>query len=137
MTCKIFFETSTARESLTLICNRTPGNGGYGQNLALFGASGNVKAKSQSASIAEAITDMWHNGEVAAYPWGDAGKPNPDMSNFETWGHFSQVVWASTEQVGCATQFCEAGTIYDTMASWFTVCDYFPAGKSRALPTMT
>lgn len=72
---------------------------------------------------------MWHNGEVNAYPAQDFGKPNPDMSNFEAWGHFSQLVWVGSEQVGCVTQYCDAGTIYPDFASYFTVCNYFPAGK--------
>jgi hypothetical protein len=116
----------------TLTCNRTPGGGGYGQNLALWGSTGDIKTKDQDNTIAQAITDMWHNGEVRAYPWSDAGKDNPDMTNFETWGHFSQLVWATSEVVGCASQYCDPGTIYPDMGSWFTVCDYYPPGKSKA-----
>lgn len=84
--------------------------------------------KSESDTVAQAITDMWHNGECEAYPKADYGQPNPDMSNFEAWGHFSQLVWVGSEQVGCASQYCPPGTIYSDMGSWFTVCDYYPAG---------
>jgi hypothetical protein len=108
---------------------RTPGGGGYGQNLAAFASSGDVKALGENLEVASAITDMWFNGEVNSYPVSAFGQPNPDFTNFETWGHFSQLVWVSSKQVGCKTQFCPAGTMYPTMGAWFTVCNYFPAGE--------
>ncbi|KAH8908163.1 PR-1-like protein [Coniochaeta sp. PMI_546] len=107
----------------------TPGGGGYGQNLALFGSSDDVRLKGESTTVAQAITDMWHNGEASAYPTQDLGKDNPDMSNFEAWGHFSQLVWVATEQIGCATQYCPPGTIYPNLGSYYTVCDYYPPGN--------
>ena len=52
----------------------------------------------------------------------------PDMSNFENWGHFSQIVWKSTKSVGCYTQSCPQGVApYDI--KYFTVCNYSPPGK--------
>jgi hypothetical protein len=72
---------------------------------------------------------MWYNGELPQFPSNGYGQANPDMSNFEGWGHFSQVVWAGSTKVGCKTQFCPAGTVYSTMDAWFTVCNYYPAGK--------
>jgi hypothetical protein len=71
---------------------------------------------------------MWYNGELAAYLPSYYGQANPDFSNFEVWGHFSQVVWKSTTSIGCATQFCKSGTLFPTVAGWFTVCNYGPAG---------
>lgn len=76
---------------------------------------------------------MWYNGEVDLFPQADYGKADPDMTNFEEWGHYSQVVWKSTTGVGCAAQFCDKGTIFDDMGSWFSVCNYFPAGKPLIL----
>lgn len=92
-----------------------------------------MRLKSTSTTVAQAITDMWYNGEVSAYPSQDFGQPNPDLSNFEAWGHFSQVVWVASEQVGCATQYCPPGTIYADLGSYYTVCDYYPPGKSKTL----
>jgi len=77
--------------------------------------------------IGQAVTDMWYNGEINYYS--GYGQANPDMSQFENFGHFTQVVWAGSTQVGCVSKFCPAGTIYPTMGSWFTVCDYSPPGK--------
>lgn len=57
------------------------------------------------------------------------GQANPDMSLFEKWGHFSQIVWKGTEQVGCATVVCDSlGNVDSTEPLPFTVCNYSPAG---------
>ncbi|KAL3417116.1 SCP-like extracellular protein [Phlyctema vagabunda] len=109
--------------------NRTAGGGGYGQNIAAYGSYGNVKALSPSTMLAKAITSMWYNSEYNAYLPSYYGKPTPDTSNFAAWGHLTQIVWASTTSVGCATQYCEAGTIYKPVASWYTVCNYKTPGN--------
>lgn len=51
------------------------------------------------------------------------------MTNFESWGHFTQVVWQDTSTVGCATQLCASGTIFSGAKSYFTVCNYANAGN--------
>jgi len=107
----------------------TPGGGGYGQNIAVYGSSGDVEADGSSSMIAMAATDMWYNGEVNLFLPSYYGEANPDFSNFESWGHYSQMVWKSTTGVGCAVQFCAAGTIYPSMGSWFSVCNYNPPGN--------
>ncbi|KAB5528923.1 CAP domain-containing protein [Coniochaeta sp. 2T2.1] len=110
--------------------DKIPGGGNYGQNLAVWASSGDVRAElSQEKAIAQAVTDMWYNGELNLFPEGDYGKDNPDMTNFEGFGHFTQVVWVGSETVGCHTQYCDAGTIYDTMGSVLTVCNYGPSGN--------
>jgi hypothetical protein len=80
--------------------------------------------------LADATTNMWYNGEVDLFLPSYYGEANPDFSNFDAWGHFSQLVWKSTTKIGCATQYCEAGTMYSGMSSWFTVCNYAAEGKS-------
>ena len=54
----------------------------------------------------------------------------PDMNNFEKWGHYSQIVWKSTMQVGCYTQYCSNGLVNtrDGVSPYFTVCNYSPPG---------
>ena len=120
---------------------RTPGGGGYGQNIA---------AGTQAGDIASVLSNGFYNGEEPHYP-SDYGNNNPDMSQFETWGHFSQMVWAKTESVGCYTYTCTPpgasvldckpdGTPYLAKttckqmggipeAQIFTVCNYYPAGR--------
>jgi len=53
------------------------------------------------------------------------------MSNFEAWGHFSQVVWVASTTIGCATQQCPNGVsgAGDNVPPYFTVCNYKDTGK--------
>ncbi|KAK4228883.1 CAP domain-containing protein [Podospora fimiseda] len=104
------------------------GGGGYGQNLAMWGASSGAASFGASNSVARAVTDGWYNNEVEDFPQGDYGKPTPDMTDFKKWGHFSQLVWKDSERVGCASQLCPPGTV-SAFESWYTVCNYAPAGN--------
>ncbi|KAK3068831.1 hypothetical protein LTR53_013294 [Teratosphaeriaceae sp. CCFEE 6253] len=95
--------------------------GGYGQNIA---------AGVEASNISAIITDLFYNGEVGWYA--DLyGQDQPDMTNFESWGHFSQIVWKSTTKVGCATQHCPNGltNVGDNVSPYFTVCNYGPPGN--------
>jgi len=95
------------------------GGGGYGQNIG---------AGSPPSDIPSMISDLMYNDEINYYP-GYGGEP--DMSNFEKWGHFSQIVWKSTTGVGCATQYCPGGLANagGGVSPYFTVCNYGPAGN--------
>jgi Cysteine-rich secretory protein family len=83
----------------------------------------------QSAAAAGAITDMWYNSEVNAFLPSYYGESTPDTSNFDAWGHFSQIVWAGSTTIGCASVFCPSPAIFNGFDAWFTVCNYGPAGK--------
>jgi len=73
-----------------------------------------------------------YNAEISNFPQ-PYGVDNADTSNFESWGHFSQIVWAATTQVGCYTQYCPNGLANaDGVPPYFTVCNYQPPGKSLA-----
>jgi hypothetical protein len=91
--------------------------------------SANAKAVGAESSLARGVTDGWYNDELELFPSSDYGKGSPNMARFSDWGHFSQVVWKGTKQVGCATHFCAPGTM-NSMGSWYTVCNYYPAGMS-------
>jgi uncharacterized protein YkwD len=96
--------------------------GGYGQNIA---------AGVQANNISAVITDLFYNGEVNYFN-GLYGQANPDMSNFENWGHFSQIVWKGTTKVGCATVDCSASGLANVgqyVSPYFTVCNYGPPGN--------
>lgn len=102
--------------------NTTANGGGYGQNIAAGVASDNVSA---------VISDLFYNGEVNYFD-GLYGEADPDMTNFEDWGHFSQIVWKDTTAVGCATYDCSSSGLANTggdVSPYFTVCNYSPAGK--------
>lgn len=64
------------------------------------------------------ISGLWYNSEMENYP--GYGEANPPMNNFENWGHFSQVVWPSSHQLGCGLADCGK--------KWFGLCLYKPAG---------
>jgi hypothetical protein len=93
----------------------------------MYGAT-DAEGLGASTCAAQAITNMWYNGELNQYPSGGYGG-NPDMSGFHDWGHYSQVVWAGTNKVGCATQYCPPGTMFGGMGAWYTVCNYGPPGE--------
>ena len=46
-------------------------------------------------------------------------------------GHYTQMVWNSTTQVGCGLKFCTTGSPFGaTFPNWyFIVCDYNPPGN--------
>ncbi|KAG6034785.1 hypothetical protein E4U41_006357 [Claviceps citrina] len=103
----------------------TQGSGNYGQNIASQGST-DLPDGIEVKSIGEAITNQWYNSEVNNYN-SFYGLPNP-FGAIDDWGHFSQLVWKSTQKVGCATVKCPAGTIF-SMPSYYSVCNYEPAGN--------
>jgi pathogenesis-related protein 1 len=76
----------------------------YGENLAA-GTSGTLDGR--------AVTDMWYD-EVRLYRFPDGG------FSMQT-GHFTQVVWRETTQIGCGVATCNGMDIY--------VCEYDPPGN--------
>lgn len=107
---------------------RNQGGGGYGQNLASAGSSGDISGLKLKSGLS-GVTDQWYNGEVANYN-AFYGLPNPPSSvPLGKFGHFTQLVWKSSTKVGCATVQCPAGTVLG-LPSWYTVCNYSPPGKN-------
>jgi uncharacterized protein YkwD len=107
----------------------TQGAGNYGQNIAMWATSDNAAALGEAGAIGMATHDMWYNGEVGLYLPSYYGESTPDMTDFESWGHFSQLVWKDSTELGCYAKLCAAGTMYDDMDAWFMVCNYRPAGN--------
>ncbi|KAK6433701.1 hypothetical protein LTR95_010116 [Oleoguttula sp. CCFEE 5521] len=102
-------------------------NGGYGQNIA---------AGVKGEDVTSVITDLFYNGEVGNFT--QYGVPQPSMTYFEYWGHFSQIVWKGTTSVGCATQDCTGKKWVDGdgndltakhISPYFTVCNYKSPGN--------
>lgn len=82
--------------------NLVHSGGEYGENLALgYGTTGAV--------------DGWYD-EISSYDYS-----NPGFS--EATGHFTQVVWASTSQVGCGIKSC--GDVWGD----YVICSYEAAGN--------
>ena len=79
-------------------------HGKYGENLA----AGTIGYMNPSDVVA-----MWY-GEKATYPW-----KNPGFS-MDT-GHFTQLVWRATTQLGCGHVQCGGNDLW--------VCEYDPPGN--------
>ncbi|KAF2672500.1 PR-1-like protein, partial [Microthyrium microscopicum] len=99
-------------------------NGGnYGQNIA---------AGAPVSGIGSVITEQFYNGEVNDFV--DYGQPTPAdfEQSFETYGHFTQVVWVGSTAVGCASFDCSKqglANVASNVPPIFHVCNYQPAGK--------
>jgi hypothetical protein len=51
--------------------------------------------------------------------------------NGHDWSHFTQIVWKGSTSVGCFTKICDhLDSVRDGVPPWFTVCNYYPIGKS-------
>ncbi|CAM1506277.1 Fc.00g059180.m01.CDS01 [Cosmosporella sp. VM-42] len=102
------------------------GDGGYGQNLASWGTSGDMEGL-QSKAAAMGVTNQWYNDEMNN--WSFYGQDNPPSGlDLNSFGHFTQLVWKSSTKIGCATVLCPAGTVL-SLPSWYTVCNYNPPGN--------
>lgn len=94
--------------------------GGYGQNIG-YGVD--------ASDVGVMITNLMYNDEIEYFPT-PYGAADPSMSNFDSWGHFSQIVWKATTHVGCATVTCNSlGNTDSSSALPFTVCNYSPPGN--------
>lgn len=101
------------------------GDGGYGQNLASVGSTGDLGTT--ESAIGKAIAEQWYQKEVGYYNFFGQSDPPPG-ADFSKFGHFSQLVWKDSTKAGCATVKCPAGTVL-SYASYFTVCNYSPPGN--------
>lgn len=79
----------------------------YGENLAYFAPAGSVSEPE--------VADGWYR-EKSIY---DFSRPG---FSFEA-GHFTQLVWAGSKRLGCASRRCGGGEIW--------VCNYDPPGNMQ------
>jgi pathogenesis-related protein 1 len=97
----------------------------YGENLAAFGSSWGG-----SASTAQQAVDGWAS-EANCWTYGQfMTTDNCDATCYvalhsDGCGHYTQIVWRNTTELGCAVSTCTSGGLnYDI---W--VCNYNPAGN--------
>ncbi|XXH06158.1 hypothetical protein Hte_012604 [Hypoxylon texense] len=84
-------------------CDMKHSGGPYGENLAL------------GCSSAGSCVDAWA-GEAALYDYGEPGFG-------EATGHFTQLVWRGTTDVGCGARLCPGNF------GWYLACEYWPRGN--------
>lgn len=74
------------------------------------------------------ISNMWYDGEILNFPAYGQGKLDTSGDAFQGWGHFSQVVWSTTESIGCGSAPCAPST--SISSGYFVACLYYPPGKT-------
>ncbi|KAK3503880.1 CAP domain-containing protein [Neurospora crassa] len=93
--------------SSTTKCELTHSQGPYGENLAL------------GCSDVQSCVEMWGN---------ERAKYNFRRAEFdEETGHFTQLVWKDTTDVGCAARWCQGWNA--GRGGWYLVCEYWPRGN--------
>ena len=102
--------------------NPINGTESVGENLAYWGSS-NITSASWEFTLNG--YDAWVE-EGNHYAIGDYYVN--DFCDTDACGHFTQVVWANTYKVGCAVNYCGAGTLASIGATYL-VCNYASAGN--------
>ncbi|KIW34537.1 uncharacterized protein PV07_01314 [Cladophialophora immunda] len=96
--------------------------GGYGQNIG-------AGYPATPLGMGQFITEGLYNSEVNNYIYYGT---EPNISTLNQWGHFTQIVWKSTNSVGCYTADCSSGGLTNAgppIPPYFTVCNYAPPGN--------
>lgn len=68
--------------------------------------------------------NAWYN-DIQYYSWSD-----PEGTGMNA-ALFTQLVWVSSQKVGCAYKRCLAGTVSPTRDVWLVACNYSPMGNNQ------
>jgi uncharacterized protein YecE (DUF72 family) len=110
---------------------------GYGENLAVvggfsFGGSGAGTSSAEQAVKGWADeVQCWTYGTIGGF--GRAGTEQCDQTCYvnmhsDGCGHYTQIVWRSTRELGCGVASCNSG--FGSTDVW--ICNYSPAATSWA-----
>ena len=97
------------------------GTPGYGENI--YAAAGFTPAM-DDAVAAWAAEEPYYNYAANT------------CSSGKVCGHYTQVVWSGTSEVGCGKQYCTQNSPFGaSFPNWyFIVCNYSPAGNDGSRP---
>jgi uncharacterized protein YkwD len=100
-------------------------NNRYGENIAARGASGNIPAMTGPEAVTEWAkeVDCWTYG--AFMRTDSCNTACTDALNASGCGHYTQLVWEGTQEVGCGYAKCQDGQF--SVDLW--VCNYNPPGN--------
>jgi pathogenesis-related protein 1 len=97
---------------------------GLGENIYAYATTG-----TDNTVISDAVADWASEEPYYDYTSNTCSAPNPPG----TCGHYTQVVWRNTTQVGCGRKYCTTNTPFQpaaTFPNWtFVVCNYSPQGN--------
>jgi pathogenesis-related protein 1 len=97
---------------------------GYGENIASFGSSRTPVSTAQRAVEGWAEeAECWTYGQFMSTDQCDAACYL--ALNSDGCGHYTQIVWRDTQEVGCGVSTCTSGGM--TFDLW--VCNYSPPGN--------
>jgi len=92
-----------------------PNRGNLGENIA---------AATPNHLSTMGVVQNWA-AESAHYNYG-----TNSCAGGQTCGHYTQIVWRNTTQVGCATKLCDENSPFSGFTQWrIWVCNYSPPGN--------
>ncbi|HVG62901.1 MAG TPA: CAP domain-containing protein [Hyalangium sp.] len=92
-----------------------PNRGNLGENIA---------AATPNHLSTLGVVQNWA-AESAHYNYG-----TNSCAGGQTCGHYTQIVWRNTTQVGCATKLCDENSPFSGFTQWrIWVCNYSPPGN--------
>ena len=106
--------TAAAQKVANTCVFKHSGNG-YGENI--YAGAGSVPTPT-------AVVQSW-TSEAANYTYS-----TNTCASGKVCGHYTQVVWRGSQQLGCAQKTCTTNSPFTGFTTWyFWVCDYSPAGN--------
>jgi pathogenesis-related protein 1 len=102
-------------------------NNRYGENIAARGATGNIPPMTGAEAVTEWAKeiDCWTYGAFLSTD--SCNTACTDALNASGCGHYTQLVWETTQEVGCGYAQCQDGQF--SVDLW--VCNYNPPGNVR------
>ncbi|XP_028849896.1 GLIPR1-like protein 1 [Denticeps clupeoides] len=109
-------------ENLKVVAEQYAAKCVWDHNPDLEDTGENLYATNGAFDPTKAITEWYNEHKFYDYDYNNC-------TDGEMCGHYTQVVWADTYRVGCATYLCEKLQGLAVEKSTLFVCNYYPAGN--------